>query len=62
MDLLPITIDEEIAELEREIRLRQQVYPRWVDSKKMTRAKADRQIEVMRSAVESLHRLKGLEH
>lgn len=61
MDLLPITLDDEISELEREIALRQRVYPRWVADKRMTTNAADRHISVMKSAVESLHRLKGLE-
>ena len=60
-DLFPITIAEEIAELERELGMRRHVYPRLVGAGKMPQAKADRQIALMASAIESLHRLKGFE-
>lgn len=60
-DLFPITIEDEIEELSREAKMRRRVYPRFVADGKMTQAKADRQIAVLESAVESLHRLKGLE-
>lgn len=59
--MLPITLDEEIASVEREIALRERVYPRWVEQKKMSQEKADYEIAAMRSVAESLHRLKGLE-
>lgn len=58
---LPITLDAQVAEVEREIKLRQRVYPRWIDLGKISQAAADRQIEVMRAVAESLHRLAGLE-
>lgn len=53
-DLLPISAADMVQELEREIALRLRVYPRWVEQKKMTQAKADRQIAMMRAAVERL--------
>ena len=53
-DLLPISVADMIAEIEREIRMREAVYPRWVTAKKLTQDKADRQIAVMRAAVERL--------
>ena len=56
-DLFPITVEDEIQELEREVALRKRVYPRWVAAGKMTKAKADRQIAVMQSAVERLKEL-----
>lgn len=58
---LPITLPAQIAEVEREIKLRQRVYPRWVGLGKLSQMQADRQIEVMRAVAESLHRLIGLE-
>lgn len=60
-DLFPISRDDEIQELERELAIRRRVFPRWVSDGRITQAKADRQIAVMASAIESLHRLKGLE-
>lgn len=53
-DLLPITLQEEIAELEREIGLRRRVYPNFVRSGRLKQAKADRQIAVMESAIRRL--------
>lgn len=60
-DLLGITLADEIECLKREIRMREQVYPRWVSNGKMKPDKAEREIAVMKSALESLHRLQGLE-
>lgn len=60
-EMFPVTIEDEITELNRELGMRRQVYSRLVGEGKMPQAKADRQIAVMESAVESLHRLKGLE-
>ena len=51
-----VTRDEKIAELTREIAMREQVYPRRVAEKKMTQAKADRQIAVMRAILEDVRR------
>jgi hypothetical protein len=47
---------EKIAELTREIAMREQAYPRRVAEKKMTQAKADRQIAVMRAILEDVRR------
>ncbi len=44
-----ITHSEKIVELEREIRMREQVYPRRVADRKMTQAKADRQIDFLKA-------------
>ena len=61
VDLIPISLDDEILCLRREIGLRERVYPRWVAQGKMKHDNAEREIAVMKSALESLHRLKGLE-
>ena len=61
MDLLPVTIDEEILCVRREIGLRERVYPRWVAAGKMKADMAEREIAAMKSVLESLHRLKGSE-
>lgn len=42
-----ITIDDMIKCVEREIGMRQRVYPRWVESKKMSQEKADYEIKCM---------------
>jgi len=60
-DFLPVTLDDEIACVAREVKMRERVYPRWVASKKMIQDKADREIKVMQSVLETLHRMKDLE-
>jgi hypothetical protein len=55
------TLAAQVAEVERELAMRRQVYPRRVAEKRMTQAAADRHIEVMEAVAESLHRLGGLE-
>lgn len=42
-----VTHEEKRACLEREIKMRRRVYPRWVQSGKMTQAQSDREIAVM---------------
>lgn len=48
-DLLPITVDDMIAEIERELKQRSRVYPRLVSSGKLAKDRADRQVKVMRA-------------
>ena len=60
-DLLPVTLEEEIICVRREIGMRERVYPGWVRAGRMKQDRADREIEVMKSVLESLHRLRGLE-
>ena len=54
--LFPIELDDEIAELERELRMRKRVYAELVGTGRMSPAKADRQMAVLASAID---RLKG---
>ena len=49
-----ISIGEQIKEVEREIALRVNVYPRWVLQGKMRGADADMHIARMRAALETL--------
>jgi hypothetical protein len=44
---LPIGLDAQIKEVEREIELRRRVYPRWIEGGRLSQAKADSQIDVM---------------
>ena len=46
-----ITIAEMIACIEREIRMRERVYPRWIATGKMTQAKADAEIVTMKAVL-----------
>ncbi len=59
-----VTIDEQIAEVEREIRLREVVYPRWVAAPKpkLSQAQADKQIGRMRAVLITLVALKELKY
>lgn len=45
--MTPIPRHEKRQCLEREIRMRRRVYPRWVKDGRMTQAQADREIDVM---------------
>jgi hypothetical protein len=51
-----ITKQEKVQEIEREIAMRERVYANRVAEKKMTQAKADRQIAVMRAILEDVRR------
>ena len=56
--LFAITIEEQIAEVERELKLREHVYPRWVGEKKMRQEKADKCMAAMRAVLETLQSIK----
>jgi hypothetical protein len=51
-DLFPITKSDKLACIEREIKMRETVYPRWVTESRMSQTKADRELEVMRAIAE----------
>jgi hypothetical protein len=57
-DALPVSLDAQLAEVEREIKLRSRVYPRWVEKGNLTQTAADRQLEIMRAVADSLRQLK----
>jgi len=42
-----VTAAEKLACVEREIKMRRRVYPRWVGDGRMTQAKADSEIQTM---------------
>lgn len=46
-NLLPFTLTDMLNEINREIRLRQRVYPRWIADGKLSQSRADSQIAVM---------------
>lgn len=50
----PISLDEQIAELERELRQRERVYPRLIASGQLTKLRAERQVLVMQAALATL--------
>lgn len=53
-DLLPITLEDQILCVEREIAMRERVYPKWVESGKMSQKTADYEIATMRAITETL--------
>ena len=55
-DLLEPTTPELIKEAERELALRQRVYPEWVKKGRLKQPLADRRIELMAAIVSALHR------
>lgn len=44
-----ISYDQKRACLERELKMRRRVYPRWVQDGRMSQAKADEEIAVMKA-------------
>jgi hypothetical protein len=57
-ELFPIPLAEQIQCVEREIAFRRRVYSRWVFGKKMTQAKADKEIAAMSAVLDTLIRLR----
>jgi hypothetical protein len=53
-DLLPISTQDMINELERELVLRHRVYPMWISNKRLSQAKADRQCEIIQAIIDKL--------
>lgn len=51
-----VSLADQIASVEREIRMRERVYPRWVQSERMTQEKADRELLTMRAVLATLRR------
>lgn len=49
-----ITIEDQIKAVEREISMRRRVYPRWVENKRMSQEKADKEIATMEAVLETL--------
>lgn len=55
------TLQEQIACVSREIHMREHVYPRWVQAKKMSQNKADYELQTMREVLYSLTKLQTQE-
>lgn len=51
---MPITIEDQIACVRREIGFRQRLYPRWVKQEKLTQAAADRELAMMQAVFQTL--------
>jgi hypothetical protein len=46
-----VSLTEQVAAVEREIKMRQRVYPRWVEGGRMTQQKADAEIRAMEAVL-----------
>jgi hypothetical protein len=53
------TLAEQRAEIGRELGIRRNVYPKWVTDGRLSQALADRQIDCMDAAYETLKWLEG---
>jgi hypothetical protein len=51
------TLEAQITCVERELRMRVRVYPRWVEAGRMTQAKADAEISTMEAVLATLQGL-----
>lgn len=54
----PIPLEAQIAEVQRELAMREKVFPRWVDEKKMKPENAARCMNAMRAVLRTLQSLK----
>lgn len=54
---LPIDLTAQVQEVEREIKLRRRVYPRWIADGRLSQGAADRQIETMKAVLATLRRV-----
>ena len=52
-------IDEQIAEISREIGFRERLYPRWVAEGRLKVDRADAQLAALRAARATLERVRG---
>lgn len=50
----PVSIEEQFASVEREVRMRRRVYPGWIRAGKMTEEKAEHEIRAMEAVLETL--------
>ena len=53
-----IALDDQIAEVKRELGMRRHVYPRFVDQKRMTPQQAAQRIALLEAVQDSLERLR----
>jgi hypothetical protein len=58
-DMFPCTIEEQIAEVERELELRRRNYPRWVEAKKMSQNASDLHMRRMENVLATLRAVRG---
>lgn len=57
-DLFPVTLDDMIECVQREIAMRHKVYPRWIVTGRMTADKAARELDLMVCVQDKLESLR----
>ena len=57
--LIPYSLDDQIQCVQREIAMRERVYPKWVSSGRMTERKADHELQCMRAVLATLIKLRA---
>lgn len=57
---IDLSIAAQVECIEREIRQRERLYPRWVQERRMTAEKAAREIAAMRAVLATLRRLAAM--
>lgn len=55
---IPVTIEDQVKCVEREISMREGAYPRFIAAHKMTQQTADREIAAMKAILRTLTNLK----
>jgi len=55
---MTVSLEDQIAAVRREIKMRERACPRWVANEKMSQAKADAELAAMRAVLETLVALK----
>ena len=54
---MDVTLTAQIACIERELRMRRNVYPRWIENRRLTQARADAEIATMEAVLATLQGL-----
>lgn len=57
---LPVPLSDQIAEVERELRQRDRVYPRLIGKGQLTQQRAEQQVRALRAALDSLFQLRDM--
>jgi hypothetical protein len=53
----PVTLEQQIAEVKRELAMRERCYPKWCSEKRMLPEKADKYLSHMRAVLRTLTNL-----
>jgi hypothetical protein len=56
-----VSLDDQIAEVNRELKLRLKMYPKWMSLGQLKRADANKQYNALLATRNSLERLQGIE-